>query len=193
MAVSLTRKAPLLQTAEDNTTYDMSGSTLGSDAGAGIPYRVLTKAQWDGINAFASAAGWQIVFGLNALQGWHGPSGWEWDPSNARELMEYTTRRKFPVVGWELGNEPGLKNKNGAVQTGAGDARRFSTLLQLMGEIYPGKLGLGTPSSPWVVGPDVTKGGVQKGFLSDFLTAFKPASALNVVTWHHYCKIVMLS
>ena len=93
----------------------MSGSTLGAGAGSGIPYRVLTKAQWDGINAFASAAGWQIVFGLNALQGWHGPSGWEWDPSNARELMEYTIRRKFPVVGWELGNEPDLKNKNGAV------------------------------------------------------------------------------
>ena len=32
-----------------------------------------------------------------------------------------------PVVGWELGNEPDLKNKDGAVQTRAGDARRVST------------------------------------------------------------------
>ena len=121
---------------------------MGSDAGAGIPYRVLTKAQWDGINAFASAAGWQIVFGLNALQGWHGPSGWEWDPSNARELMEYTTRRKFPVVGWELGNEPGLKNKNGAVQTGGGDARSRSASALTVGALRASNRAIAAGASP---------------------------------------------
>ena len=31
-----------------------------------------------------------------------------------------------------------------------------------------------------------TKGGVQRGFLADFLAAFEPAPALGAVTWHHY-------
>eukprot|EP01043_Picozoa_sp_COSAG02_P037882 COSAG02_NODE_2878_length_7829_cov_2.286287_2_plen_319_part_00 len=170
-------------TAEDNTTYDVSGS-----ADAGIPQRVMTKQQWDGINAFATAAGWDIVFGLNALKGWEGSSNWAWDPTNAQELIEYTVRQGYPVVGWELGNEPGLKNKNGVVQTGAGVAGRFRTLLDLLRKVYPAKLGLGTADSPWVIGPDVTKGGVQKGFLADFLKAFRPPNDLSVVSWHH-CKL----
>jgi hypothetical protein len=37
-----------------------------------------------------------------------------------------------------------------------------------------GRLGLGTPASPWIIGPDVTKGGIMKGFLTDFLDAFQP-------------------
>ena len=86
-----------------------------------------------------------------------------------------------------MGNEPNLNNKNGAVQTGAGVAKRFSSLIKLMQSVYgDSKLGLGTPTSPWVVGPDVTKGGVSQGFLADFLAAFQPASALSCVTWHHY-------
>jgi hypothetical protein len=99
-------------TAEDNTTYDMSGGEQQQQqqqqqrlsAGEGIPDRTMTKQQWDGINQFAKAAGWEIVFGLNALKGWKGPSGWAWDPSNARELIEYTVKQGYPVVGWELGN-----------------------------------------------------------------------------------------
>lgn len=169
-------------TAEDNTTYAMSGSATAG-FGRSIPGRTLTRAQWDGINAFAVAAGWQIVFGLNALKGWGGEGGWAWDSDNARELVEYSVKKKFPVVGWELGNEPDLNNKGGAVQTGAGVASRFGTLLKLLHSVYSGELGGGTPASPWVIGPDVTKGGVLKGFLGNFLAAFDPASALNVVTW----------
>ena len=170
-------------TAGDNTTYDMGGRVSSE---SGIPFRTMTRPQFDAMCDFASAAGWQIVFGLNALQGFAGASGWAWDETNARELMEYAVRKKCPVVGWELGNEPNLNNKNGAVQTGAGVAKRFSSLLKLMQSVYDGKLGLGTPTSPWVVGPDVTKGGVSNGFLGDFLAAFQPASALSCVTWHHY-------
>ena len=82
-------------------------------------------------------------------QGWEGGGGdWEWDSTNARELIEYTVARKYPVVGWELGNEPDLKDKNGAIQTGQQVAGRFETLLKLLQEVYPGKLGLGTPTSP---------------------------------------------
>ena len=54
-------------------------------------------------------------------------------------------------------------------------------------QVYPGGVGRGTKASPWVIGPDVTKGGVQKGFLAEFLEAFLPPNELSVVSWHH-CK-----
>ena len=73
------------------------------------------------------------------------------------------------------------------MQTGAGVAARFMSLLGLLREVYPGKLGLGTKASPWVIGPDVTKGGVEKGLLADFLETFRPPNELSVVSWHH-CK-----
>ena len=57
-------------TGGDNTSYDMSsgGGGGGDRARSGIPERVMSKAQWDAMNAFAIAAGWQILFGLNALE-----------------------------------------------------------------------------------------------------------------------------
>ena len=39
----------------------------------------------------------------------------------------------------------------------------------------------GLDDRSWVVGPDVTKGGVQRGFIGDFLGAFKPAGAIGAV------------
>ena len=93
-------------TAEDNTTYDMRDGA--PEVELGIPERTMTKSQWDGMNAFAEAAGWQILFGLNALKGWNGEEeGWTWDPTNARELIQYSLAKKYPVAGWELGNVRG--------------------------------------------------------------------------------------
>ena len=79
------------------------------------------------VNTFAKEAGWSLVFGLNSLAGWpdgadggdSGDSGvapasaaaGTWDSSNARELIAETIKRKHPVIGWELANEPNLNNK----------------------------------------------------------------------------------
>jgi hypothetical protein len=121
-------------TGGDNLTYNMAGgadpfplssaapgaSRAGHEVAAattttsGIPPRTMTARQWDAMNAFASAAGWQIVFGLNALKGSQEGSrgggggddddgGWTWDSTNAAELIKYTVAKQFPVVGWELG------------------------------------------------------------------------------------------
>jgi len=70
-----------------------------SDDSTGQP-NTLTKTGWDTVNVFALNAGWQVVFGLNALTRF--PNG-TWDPSNARELVEYTVTHSYPVAGWELG------------------------------------------------------------------------------------------
>jgi heparanase 1 len=49
-----------------------------------------------------------VTFGLNALQGrqqtrkgvWGGP----WNSSNAREFIEYTVSKNYPIDSWEFGN-----------------------------------------------------------------------------------------
>ena len=46
-----------------------------------------------------------VSAGLNALRGSKAgqAGGWAWDDANARELVEYTRKNNYPVVGWELG------------------------------------------------------------------------------------------
>ena len=60
-----------------------------------------------------------------------------------------------------------------------------ASLIALVAELYPGGRGNGTSISPYVIGPDVTHGGVQQGYMSAFLDGLaKPG--VDVVTWHHY-------
>ena len=139
-------------TAADNVTYDMAAA----GAGVGIPPGTLSKAKWDELCGFANASGWTILFGLNAL---HGVSSSHavWDSSNAEELMQYTKRAGCPVVGWECGNEPNLKDKGVVVETPKYVAANFNALRSLAVSVY-GSVGGGSAASPWIIGPDVTKG-----------------------------------
>ena len=166
-------------TAADNVTYDMQGQ-VGRAGAVGIPSGTLSKAKWDELCGFASKAGWTIIFGLNAL---HGVSSSHavWDSSNAKELLTYTKRAGCPVVGWECGNEPNLKNKGIFVETPTFVATNFNALRALAVSVY-GSVGGGTAASPWIVGPDVTKGGF--GFMTSFLSEVDVVP--DVATWHHY-------
>ena len=58
--------------------------------------------QWDAINQYANATGWEVVFGLNVLLRTHWPAG-DWDTTNAVQLINYTISRGHKV-NWELGN-----------------------------------------------------------------------------------------
>ncbi|GBG68394.1 hypothetical protein CBR_g2938 [Chara braunii] len=112
----------------------------------------LTKRRWDDINAFSKRAGCKLVFGLNALSGRDGCSRdcaqqerqrWgrrpgvrkaegSWDPSNARSLLEYTSRQGYEIWAWELGNElsgrQAIVSKVSAKQY-AEDVRRLRELI----------------------------------------------------------------
>lgn len=57
-------------------------------------------SDWDKINKFSSDAGWDMVFDLNMIL----RNGSRWDPTNAIELMKYTTRKGYRIAGWEFGN-----------------------------------------------------------------------------------------
>ena len=60
----------------------------------------MNTTQWDAVNIFVEAVGWDIIFGLNALLR---ASDGSWDGANAEELLTYTTSKGYKV-NWELGN-----------------------------------------------------------------------------------------
>ena len=61
----------------------------------------MTAGDWDAINKFVTLAGWEFIFGLNALTRVGTDSAW--DSGNAMKLMEYTLSKNYNV-NWELGN-----------------------------------------------------------------------------------------
>ena len=56
----------------------------------------------------------------------------------------------------------------------------------MLGELYPAGTGAGTAASPYIIGPDVTHGGMEQGYMQSFLDGFAPRKPVDVVTWHHY-------
>ena len=65
----------------------------------------MSPEQWDALNQFTVNVGWDFVFGLNVLlrRGVTSSSVGTWDPSNAKQLIEYTVSKGYKV-NWELGN-----------------------------------------------------------------------------------------
>ena len=64
----------------------------------------MNTSQWDAVNMFVQAAGWDFIFGLNVLLRANG----SWNSTNAEELLTYTTSKGYKV-NWELGNGKNLK------------------------------------------------------------------------------------
>ena len=64
----------------------------------------MNTTQWDAVNMFVEAVGWDLIFGLNVLLRKNGA----WDSRDAEELMTYTTSKGYKV-NWELGNGRKLK------------------------------------------------------------------------------------
>lgn len=62
----------------------------------------MSASQWDAINEFALATGWEITFGLNVLLRQPWPVE-HWDTTNAEQLMKYTISKGYQT-NWELGN-----------------------------------------------------------------------------------------
>ena len=62
----------------------------------------LLYSQWDALNEFSQAVGWDMVYGLNSKLRNPWPHG-AWDTTNAEELLKYTISKGYDV-SWELGN-----------------------------------------------------------------------------------------
>ena len=59
----------------------------------------MNSTQWDAVNTFVEAVGWNFIFGLNVLLRVNG----SWDDIDAEKLMTYTASNGYQV-NWELGN-----------------------------------------------------------------------------------------
>ncbi|KAL6190122.1 hypothetical protein ACLB2K_036521 [Fragaria x ananassa] len=173
---------------QDSVTYgfgygvkECNGWKKDSSGLFGFSGACLDPNRWDEIHDFFNKTQAKLWFGLNALQGkkpdskdkvlWVG----DWDARNARDLMEYTISKGYPVESYELGNElcgGGVAARIEAQQY----AKDMKKLKQLVTEMFPdGK-------QPKVLGPG---GFYDKQWFNDFLLATGPG-VLDGVTHHTY-------
>lgn len=176
---------------QDNIMYEEPGNATGApcppitdDAGKqwGFTGGCLTRQRWHQIASFAKDHDAKLVFGLSGLRGrtqvqgkqWAG----QWDPSNARALLNYTKGAGLPVYAWELGNELGGWNGIQAQLTAEDVAGDFTALRAMVDELYPAGAG---EAKPLVVGPDT---GLDDDWFAEFLP--KARGSLDAVAIHMY-------
>ncbi|XP_048250516.1 heparanase-like [Haliotis rufescens] len=136
---------------------------------------VLTGHVWDEINNFTKEVGWDLIFGLSVLQRKDG----HWDPSNADQLLDYTSQKGYDIYGFELGNEPiNLPDHYNTSIAGAQLGRDFLTFHDNLRKRPYFKDTL-------ILGPDIFH--IDKGisFMRDFLTS-GGARSVDAITFHHY-------
>ncbi|XP_055955739.1 heparanase-like [Patella vulgata] len=130
----------------------------------------LTVADWDNLNHFVRNVGWDLIFGFNVFLRKNG----QWDPTNAKELLEYTVKQGYKPAGYELGNEPNLFPSANAVSEKqlAKDFAAFKNIVSSSG--VPPFL---------TIGPDTS--GMTPPYLQNFLEA-GGGDVVDVVTVHQY-------
>ena len=89
------------------TSQDYIVFNVSSKEATGINV-VMSTEQWDQINRFARDAGLHLIFGLSALIR---QQNGRWEPSNALQLMEYTSKNGY-AVSWELGNGEKIRSRD---------------------------------------------------------------------------------
>ena len=87
-------------TSEDALIFEETAKLDGKESNF-----TMNSTEWDAVNMFVEAVGWDIIFGLNVLLR---ESDGSWDSANAEELLTYTTSKGYKV-NWELGNGRRLK------------------------------------------------------------------------------------
>ncbi|XP_043705072.1 heparanase-like protein 2 [Telopea speciosissima] len=147
----------------------------------GFSQGCLTMERWDQINNLFTQTGAIVTFGLNALFGRRklsddGLYGDNWNPQNARDLIQYTIFKGYNVDSWELGNElsaDGVSARVDADQYG----RDMITLRNLINELYNNKT-----NKPRILGPG---GFYNETWFKTFLQVSGP-NVVDVVSHHIY-------
>ncbi|XP_063963363.1 heparanase-like [Lytechinus pictus] len=149
----------------------------------------LTGEHWKSLNEFCLKSGADLAFTLNvALR-----KGGAWDPTNAKELLDFNANLGYRVI-WELGNEPALFKKNYHLRIPARQlAKDFNTLRNILSKDR-------YRFSNELVGPDMdhlpiahcgnTKTVTSEDFQNntDYLRRFlkDAGDAINATTVHFY-------
>ncbi len=167
----------------DKVYYDMSPGSATSSAPEGFE-SVLTRRQWDSVNAFARRNQLALVMTLNAGPGSRDPNG-QWDPDQASALLTYSRQQGYEVYAWELGNELNLfwfihgLDAQVDPETYVDDLRRLRRVVE---ETYPHALVSGQAAAFWpVLGEPL---GALFGFQADY--ARLGGTATDIFAWHYY-------
>ncbi|XP_030484716.2 heparanase-like protein 2 isoform X1 [Cannabis sativa] len=173
---------------EDLVVYDVGNAVkecpkfrLQKNGLFGFSNGCLSQTRWDELNYLFNQTRALVTFSLNALYGkiasredklWIG----EWNPENARQLMEYTLEKGYKIDSYELGNElcgSGVAARVNSVQYG----RDIIVLKNLLRELYPI-----ASTRPKVLGP---AGFYDEKWFSTFLETTGPG-IVDGVTHHIY-------
>ncbi|XP_072026930.1 heparanase-like isoform X2 [Amphiura filiformis] len=147
----------------------------------------MSVSDWDNINTFAADVGWDMLFDLNMLLRNHT----SWDPTNARALLKYSTKKGYRIAGWELGNEPNhIRHHSNVTIHSYQLGKDFVTLRKLLDQY-------GYQDS-FLIGPDITKPVLNKALdVEDDIMGQSPLEFLRsflkfcgnstyATTWHSY-------
>lgn len=150
--------------------------------------RTLIFQDWININEFAQRANWSILFDVNVLKR---NKKNKWSRTNAKRLLEFSHKRGYDTISFELGNEPNsLKHQLDFELPPEILGKDFIRLRKLL-DRFP------SYRNSTLVGPDVNqlraqgkKTKVQKAlkYLGKvFLNSQqKQNSVLDALTWHQY-------
>jgi heparanase 1 len=144
----------------------------------------LSRSRWDAVGRFASRAGYDLFFTVNAGPATRGEDG-RWSPANFSTLLAYSKTTGRDVSVFELGNEVdsfwfthGLRHQVSG-RTYADDLANFRATVRAA---YPTAKVAGPAALYWpIVGRPPS---LFADFMSEFLGAGteKP----DIVTWHFY-------
>ncbi|KAJ0984788.1 hypothetical protein J5N97_003144 [Dioscorea zingiberensis] len=175
-------------TLQDKVIYDI-GNTGGpctpfannNSEMFGFTQGCLPLSRWDELNHFFRKTRAVIIFGLNALNGRvplkNGSVRGPWNSTNAAALIRYTFNKRYPIHGWELGNE---LSGNGVGASIAADqyAADVISLKSIVNEIYQNS----TRKKPLVLAPG---GFFDADWFGKIVNKTRPNS-LDVISHHIY-------
>ena len=131
---------------------DLANSPGGAPAVAlGPPTSYFNLSAWRRINAFAANVGLDVLYGLNSRARARTDTVWD-GRFGMKELIEWTAAQPisdYPVVGYELGNEPDLFCRSNTTVPPALMARDFVALRARLDEV-----GAAHGRSYLLLGPD---------------------------------------
>eukprot|EP00730_Choanoeca_flexa_P019632 TRINITY_DN9598_c0_g1_i2.p1 TRINITY_DN9598_c0_g1~~TRINITY_DN9598_c0_g1_i2.p1 ORF type:complete len:595 (+),score=113.64 TRINITY_DN9598_c0_g1_i2:94-1785(+) len=146
----------------------------------------LNASWFDNLMDFASAADTPVVFGLNIQYRSSLANGNSvWDPTNARQLLQYALQKNYTFYGFELGNE-----QNNALSAEQ-EASDFAVLQALLVELWHDK-----NTRPKIFGPDPHSMRTGRDppktvpFLRDFASNCSAKGVdLYALTHHEYIEV----
>ncbi|KAF3431529.1 hypothetical protein FNV43_RR26260 [Rhamnella rubrinervis] len=156
--------------------------TKTTDGLFGFSKGCLPQRRWDELNDLFNQTGAKLTFGLNALYGKKQSQEdkvlkiGDWNPRNARDLMEYTICKGYKIDSYELRNElcgTGIAARLESEQYG----KDFIELKKLVTELYPE-----ASTRPKVLGPG---GFYDERWFNTFPQVTGP-DVVDAVTHHLY-------